>query len=176
MYLTFLSFLTAAAYSLHYGYLPDGEDDAIEACDGPIARGSSGPLFGCSTDFYLAVVFFFVMLFFYQEAWQFSDCYEAVRERNAKLREQERDAAEANALAVEEAARAKAERHPVGRYATAFNRRRKSADAGDGSESEEEIDDRPLTRAELLAKTQRVLSKRESKGGQTGRRGTRKRS
>ena len=31
-------------------------------------------------------------------------------------------------------------------------------------------------RAELLAKTQRVLSKRESKGGQTGRRGTRKRS
>ena len=50
-----------------------------------------------------------------------------------------------------------------------------AADAGDGSESEEEIDDRPLTREELLAKTHRALSKRESKGGQTGRRATRKR-
>ena len=50
-----------------------------------------------------------------------------------------------------------------------------AADAGDGSESEEEIDDRPLTRDELLAKAQRAFSKRESKGGQTGRRGTRKR-
>ena len=49
-----------------------------------------------------------------------------------------------------------------------------AVDERDGSESEEEIDDRPLTREELHAKTIRALSKRESKGPQTGRRGTRK--
>ena len=39
-----------------------------------------------------------------------------------------------------------------------------AAEERDGSESEEEIDDRPLTREELQAKTMRRLNKRESRG------------
>ena len=39
-------------------------------------------------------------------------------------------------------------------------------------ESEEEVDDRPLTREELQAKTMKTLSKREGRGGPRGRRKT----
>jgi hypothetical protein len=50
-----------------------------------------------------------------------------------------------------------------------------AADDRDGSESEDEIDDRPLTREELRAKTARALSRRENSKGITARsRGTRK--
>lgn len=48
-----------------------------------------------------------------------------------------------------------------------------AADERDGSESEDEIDDRPLTREELQQKTMRTMNKREGKGN-TVRRGTRK--
>ena len=56
VYLVFLSCLTGRVL-LHYGYLPDGDKDELEACDGP-TRAAARPL-ACSTDFYLAVAFLF---------------------------------------------------------------------------------------------------------------------